>query len=138
MNFIYTIIGIFILFTILVALDHRRMKRIAIKRGKPDICTYARSFDYRNIDTRIMREVYNLVQEWAGKFDEIPFPVQADDSFDEIYRMDPDNIDEIYFEVTEKLGISKENAEANRYYDRVETVKDLVLFLNEQSKNINA
>ena len=138
MNYIYTIVGIFIFIAILVALDHRRMKKIAIERGKPDICNYARSFDYRNIDTKIMREVYNLVQEWAGKFDEIPFPVQADDSFDEIYKMDPDDLDEIYFEVTEKLGISKENAEANPYYDRVETVKDLVLFLNEQSKNINA
>ncbi len=138
MNYIYTIVGIFVFIAILVALDHRRMKKMAIERGKPDICTYARSFDYRNVDTKIMREVYNLVQEWAGKFDEIPFPVQADDSFDEIYKMDPDDLDEIYFEVTEKLGISKENAEANPYYDRVETVKDLVLFLNEQSKNINA
>ncbi len=137
MNYIYTIIGMFIFITVLIALNNRRMKKIAIERGNPDICSYARSFDYRNVDTKIMREVYNLVQEWAGKFDGIPFPVQADDSFDGIYKMDPDDIDEIYFSVTKELGISKENAEANPYYDRVETVKDMVHFLNEQSKNEN-
>ncbi|WP_211216990.1 hypothetical protein [Simiduia agarivorans] len=81
-----------------------------------------------------MREVYNLVQEWAGKYEDIPFPVQADDTFDGIYRMDPDDLDDIYFEVAEKLGISKENSEANPYYDKVETVKDLVLFLNDQPR----
>jgi acyl carrier protein len=52
--------------------------------------------------------------------------------------MDPDDLDDIYFEVAEKLGISKEDAEANPYYDKVETVKDLVLFLNEQPRVNNA
>jgi acyl carrier protein len=138
MNYIYVILGIIVFIAVLTAINHRRMKALALERGEPNICAYARSFDYRNVDTKIMREVYNLVQEWAGKYDNIPFPVQADDTFDGIYRMDPDDLDDIYFEVAEKLGISKEDAEANPYYDKVETVKDLVLFLNEQPRVNNA
>lgn len=134
MNYIYIILGVMVFIAVLSALNHRRMKKLVIERGEPNICAYARSFDYRNVDTKIMREVYNLVQEWAGKYDDMPFPVQAEDTFEGIYQMDTDDLDDIYFEVSEKLGISKENAEANPYYDRVETVKDLVLFLNEQSK----
>lgn len=87
-------------------LDARRMKKIAKERGQPDICTYARSFDYRNVNTKIMREVYNLVQDWVGKYDDVPFPVKSDDSFDSLYRMDPEDLDDIYFEVADKLGIS--------------------------------
>ena len=114
------------------------MKKLAKERGEPNICSYARSFDFRSTDTQIMREVYNLVQEWAGKYDDVPFPVRADDSFEFLYRMDSDDLDDIFLEVAEKLGISTEQAQKNSYYDRVETVKDLVLFLNDQRRLDNA
>ncbi|ACR14138.1 conserved hypothetical protein [Teredinibacter turnerae T7901] len=85
-----------------------------------------------------MREVYNSVQEWAGKYDGIAFPVQSSDSFESLYKMDPDDLDDIYIEVAEKLGISIKEAEKNPYFEQVKTVKDLVLFLNNQPKLKNA
>ncbi|KAF7786131.1 hypothetical protein PRUB_a0602 [Pseudoalteromonas rubra] len=121
---------------ILSAIEHMRLKKIALMRGKPNIYAYARSFDCHNVDSMIVCEVYNLVQEWAGEYNGAPFPVQADDTFDGVYRMDTDDLGDIYCEAAHRLGISKENAEANAYYDKVETVKDLVLFLNEQPKII--
>ena len=48
--------------------------------------------------------------------------------------MHPDDLDEIYFEVADKLGISTNSAEKNPYFERVDTVKDLVLFLCNQQK----
>jgi hypothetical protein len=134
MIYIYIFIGVGLLITIEIVINHYHMRNIARSRGKPDICTYARSFDYRNTDTKIMREVYTSIQEWAGKYDGIPFPVQSNDSFDALYRMDPDDLDDIYFEIADKFGISTEEAEKNPYFDRVETVRELVLFLDSQPK----
>lgn len=138
MNYLYGIIGFVLFVALIMAIDHYRMRKIARGRGKSDICKYARSFDYRNVDTKIMREVFCSVQEWAGKYDDFVFPVQSEDSFESLYQMDPDDLDDIYFEVAEKLGISTEDAEQNPYYERVETVKDLVLFLNGQPRLENA
>ncbi len=138
MNYIYGIVGFVLFIVVLMIIDYYRMRKIARNRGKPDICTYARSFDFRNTDTKVMREVYHSVQEWVGRYDGTPFPVQSEDSFKHLYNMDPDDLDDIYLEIAEKLGISTEEAEKNPYYERVETVKDLVLFLNNQPKLKNA
>lgn len=114
--------------------QHRRMRAIALARKSSDICRYARSFDYRSVDTKIMREVYNHVQAWAGKYEGIPFPVEADDCFDEVYKMHPDDLDDIYLEIAQKLGISTEKPELNPYWNKVTSVKNLVLFLHNQPR----
>ena len=49
-------------------IDHFRMKQIATKRGDPNICEYARSFDCRRVDTKIIRAVWDEVQLNLGKF----------------------------------------------------------------------
>lgn len=131
---IYIIIAVLILIIMETIHNHYRMKKIALARGKQDICSYARSFDYRNVDTKIMRLVYEKVQKWAGTYEEQPFPVQCNDDFDTIYRMDPDDLDDIYWEVADELGISTEHAEENPYFGKVNTVKELVLFLHHQPK----
>jgi len=110
------------------------MKKIAKYRGRPDICSYSRYFDYRKTDTKIMREVFNSVQDWAGKYEGIPFPVRAEDCFNKLYKMDPDDLDDIYFEIAEKLNINIDNPEKNPYWNKVNTVKDLVMFLHFQKK----
>jgi hypothetical protein len=131
---------IVILSTIIVACsgiafwNHRRMRSIALSRKDSNICVYARSFDYRNVDAQIMREVYNHVQAWAGKYEGIPFPVEAGDCFNEIYKMHPDDLDDMYFEIAKKLGISTEDPESNPYWNQVTNVKNLVLFLHNQPK----
>ena len=114
--------------------QHRRMHSIALGRKSSDICLYARSFDCRNVDTKIMREVYSHVQAWAGKYEDVPFPVEADDCFNETYKMHPDDVDDIYFGIAKKLGISTENPELNPYWNKVVNVKSLVLFLHNQPK----
>ena len=133
---------IFSLITVLIIVgiifNHYRMKKIALTRGDPDICSYARSFDYRNVDTKIIREVFNSVQEWAGKYNGVPFPVKANDCFDKVYQIDPDDLDDMYFEIAENLGINTENPELNPFYEKVNSVKDLVMFLDQQKKLNNA
>ena len=132
-----------IVFTVAVGLiyvvfDHYRMRKISRERGEAYICKYARSFDYRNTDTKIMREVWNEVQTCLGRYDGKPFPVKADDLISGTYNMDPDDLDEIYWAVADRLGIDTENPENNPYFNQVTTVKNLVLFLQNQPKVANA
>lgn len=118
-------------------IDHHRMKRIAIERGNPNICEYARSFDFRDVDTEIMREVWNEVQLNLGNYDGKPFPVKAEDLFEETYNMHLDDIDDIYWSVADKLGIDTELPEKNPYFNQVTSVKNLVLFLHNQPRIVN-
>jgi hypothetical protein len=135
---IYLIIVIFILVTLMAIQNYYRMKKIALERSMQSICSYARSFDYRNVDTKIMRSVYEKVQKWAGTYEGLPFPVQSSDDFDTVYQMDLDDLDDIYWEVADELGISTERSEENPYFDKVKTVKELVLFLHHQPRLKNA
>ncbi|WP_220386919.1 hypothetical protein [Cycloclasticus pugetii] len=114
------------------------MKNIATKRGDPNICEYARSFDYRSVDTKIIREVWNEVQLNLGKYNDNPFPVKAEDMFEETYNMHPDDLDEIYWSVADRLGIDTEKSESNPYFNQVTSVKNLVLFLHNQPRISNA
>jgi hypothetical protein len=124
----------FVVISIISYWNYRRMRSIALTRENSTICTYARSFDYRNVDTKIMRAVYEKVQVWVGKYEGMNFPVEANDYFNETYNMDAEDLDDIYFEIAEELGISTENPEANPYWNKVTTVKNLVLFLHNQPK----
>lgn len=125
----------FLAFNCLLSLqDHYKMRRIARERGHPDICAYARSFDFRNTDTKIMRSVYTEMQEWAGVYDGVPFPVQASDNIDDIYNMHPEDLEEMVIEIIEEHDRSFDNYQKNPYYNTMHTVKDLVLFIDHQPK----
>lgn len=134
MEVIYIIAAAFVFGAISMILGHRRMKKIAIDRGEPNICEFARSFDYRNVDTKIIREVWNELQKCLGKYDGKPFPVKAEDLFEDTYELDPDDLDDVYWAVADRLGIETENPENNPFRNQVTTVKNLVLFLHNQPR----
>ncbi|MDT8390845.1 MAG: hypothetical protein RRC34_10100 [Lentisphaeria bacterium] len=138
MILLYTILGFFALFAIASEIEQHRMRRIAVSRGPVNICAYARSFDYRNVDTRIMRAVFETVQEWIGEIDDRPFPVKADDDFYKTLNMCDEDMYDICLEVADDLDINMDSVEGNPFYGEVLTVKDLVLFLAHQPKNIQA
>ncbi|TDF34657.1 hypothetical protein EYS14_23150 [Alteromonadaceae bacterium M269] len=137
MNVLFAIFVCLLFFSISSFIEHRRMKKIALGRGQANICEYARSFNYRVVDTKIMREVWNEVQLLLGKFGGEPFPIKADDKFEETYRIHPDDIDDIYWDVADRLGIETGNVEVNPYFEQVATVKDLVLFLDAQPRKVS-
>jgi len=117
-------------------LHHRRLSSLAMERGSSDLSTFVRSLDLGDADAEIAREVFAHLQDYLEECQGQPFPVQADDSFRDHYRMDDEDLDDLYSEVAEKLGISTERPEGNPYFEKVETVRDLVLFLNHQAKEL--
>lgn len=115
-------------------IEHRRMKKLATERGEANICEFARSFDYRNIDTKIIREVWNELHEYIGKYNAKPFPIKAEDLFTDIYKFDPDDLDDAYVAIARRLGIDTKDPEKNPYWNKVDSVKNLVLFLHNQPR----
>jgi len=112
--------------------EYYRMKKIAESRVKPDICDYARSFDYRKVDTEIMREVFVSMQDWVGKYNGIEFPVKAEDRFNSIYEMDREDLSYLCVTIAEKLKINLDDVKNNPYWSELNTVKDLVMFFDYQ------
>jgi hypothetical protein len=95
------------------------------------ICQFTRSFDYRKVDTKIIRATYEYLADW-NKVKGRPFPVRASDSLHKIYYIVDEDVDELAEEVAKKTGRSLEDAERNPLYGKVMTVRDMVLFINNQ------
>jgi len=130
--FITLIIGLMVVDNIF---DHIERKELALERGKPNFDIFAKQFENYNVDKEIIKEVYSSVQRLMGSYNGFPFPIEANDSLKNFYKIDPLDIDDIYFEIAKKLKINTDSPELNPLYNKVDTVKDLILFLNYQKNH---
>lgn len=65
-----------------------------------------------------------------------PSPLRADDLLKEDLRLEDDDLDlDVATEVDERTGRSLDNASANPYFGKVQTVRDLVLFFQAQARS---
>lgn len=114
--------------------DKAHLVSLAERRQSESICDFSRSFNVREMDTWVIRAVYEQVQEqlhWAHP----NFPVRADDRLVEDLRLDPDDIDlDIVPDVSGRTGRSIRNSQSNPFYGQVKTVSDLVAFFCEQER----
>lgn len=134
MEVLYIIVLVFLAASAYAIANHFKLKKLSLERGNANICEYARSFDYRVVDTKIMREVWNEIQQTLGNPYEKPFPIKADDLLEGTYNIDPDDLDEIYWKVADRLGIDTRNPEENPLFNKVTSVRNLVMFLHHQPK----
>src|SRR5687768_10318551 len=117
---VLVIVAILVVLGCLAAIeDNRRARRLAIKRACESICTFVRGFDYRTIDTWIIRAVFEEIRENR-------FAIRADDRLMEDLRIDSDDLDEIAEAVAERTGRPLENVEENPMFEKVRTVRQLV------------
>jgi len=135
---IYPIISIavIVLACISMFIESRRRNKLAQSRSAESICTFARSFDRHKMDTHVVRAVYEEVNKQIGG--SVEFPLRIDDQlFDSKgLNLDPDDLDEILIAAAYRANKSIEHTEANPFYDKVNTVADLVSFLMAQPTNI--
>ncbi|WP_415891738.1 hypothetical protein ACMXYN_10285 [Neptuniibacter sp. PT8_73] len=61
------------------------------------------------------------------------FSHKTEDKFEDTYNMDPEDLDDIYLAIADRLGINTENPQKKPYFNKVTSVKNLVLFLHHQS-----
>jgi len=128
-----SILGI-ISFIIMVStiVEKRRLRNLALERKGEDIGTFARSFEFRKIDTWIIRAVYEELLEYRY-FKEGVAPIRASDNLRKDIRID-DELIEIFDIVIQRTNRTPDDMESNPYYASLSTVKDLVLFLDYQPR----
>jgi hypothetical protein len=109
-----------------------RLGGLAAVRGNDSICSFAKSFDTREVDTWVIRAVYEQLQHYLSSTHP-EFPVRAEDTLDGCLISDSEDLDlDLVQEIAERTGRSLENADRNPYYGKVRTARDLVLFFNAQ------
>jgi hypothetical protein len=103
-----------------------RARRIAAERSGESICGFARSFERRAVDTRVIREVYEGFTSFCRH------PIRAtDDLFDDI-GFDEVEVEEFGAILADRAGRTPEGWDQDPLYGRVSTVGDLVRFLDHQ------
>jgi acyl carrier protein len=113
--------------------DKQELKRLADERENEGICTFARSFERKYVDTWIIRAVHEELQKDLG-YPDIKYSIRATDRFEEDLKIDVEDLDDLLVIIAQRTGRSIEGTEKNPYYDKVKTVGDMVLFINSQPK----
>ena len=111
----------------------RRLAQLSAQRPGESICTFARSFDYRTVDTWAIRAVFEELQPCC-RFKHGTMPLRATDNFDHDLRIDGEELDAMAEDMAFRAGRSMENTVENPLYGKVSTVSDLVLFLVNQPR----
>jgi hypothetical protein len=62
------------------------------------------------------------------------FPVRASDSLLADLNIDSDDIEDLLVDIATRSGHSLDEAEKNPFYGKINTVRDLVLFVNAQPR----
>jgi hypothetical protein len=111
--------------------DTARLRVLAEARSGESICKFVRSFERKEIDTWVVRAVYEQLQQYLGGT--IPVPIRATDRLTEDLPIDTEDLEmDLMVQIAQRTGRSLTRTTANPYYDRVRTIGDLVLFFNAQ------
>jgi hypothetical protein len=124
----------FLMVSIVQHKRHRaRLRMLAESRSGESICEFARTFGGGEIDTWVVRAVYEQLQQYLGG--DVPVPIRATDRLKEDLPIDTEDLEmDLMAKISRRTGRSLTNTTANPYYERVRTVGDLVLFFNAQPK----
>jgi hypothetical protein len=117
--------------------EAKKLLALASEREGQSICDFTRDFNARAVDTWIIRAVYEQLQ---GQLKHVhpKFPVRADDRLKEDLLLDDDLNMDLAQEVETRTGRSIDDTESNPYFGKVRTVRDFVLFFQNQTKASDA
>jgi hypothetical protein len=113
--------------------EMRRFQGIGRIRDGESICNFARSFDTRRTDTWVIRAAHQEIQQLLKSY--MPdFPVRASDSLLDDLHIDSDDVKDLLVDVAARSGHSLAETESNPFYGKINTVSDLVFFINAQPR----
>ena len=144
MSFLTILIGTATVFLILLATAFQAIaaefsnrvafyQKLAADRQGDSICTFARSLDYRRLDTKVIRAVYEALQ---GEIRAAcpAFPVRASDEIPAIYRIAEEDLEDLICTLADQRGRSLVNYQNNPHYAETSTVDGLIGFLSAQPR----
>lgn len=109
----------------------RRFDRMAIERSGESICEFARHFRSADFDPIVVRAVYETTQELFGRAD---LPIRPSDSFAADYGIVDEDLDDLGDDIARLAHRSMEQTDQNPLYGHVQTVADLVHFMQYQPR----
>jgi hypothetical protein len=115
----------------------RKLSALAAQRAGESICSFARSFDTRTVDTWVLRAVYEQLQ---AELDHLHphFPLRASDDLLQDLLLDSDDLDmSLAPDIAQRTGRCLDDTCANPYFGKVRRVSDLVGFFNAEAR-VNA
>lgn len=119
--------------TVMNRREKRRFVGMGSLRDGESICNFARSFDTRHTDTWIIRAAHQEIQQLLKSY--MPdFPVRATDSLLDDLHIDSDDIEDLLVDIAARSGHSLDETQSNPLYGKLNTVSDLVLFINAQPR----
>lgn len=111
--------------------EGRRLAALAAVRPGESICSFARALPVRDLDTWVVRATFEQLQAHLPGL-HAAFPVRPSDRLVADLGIDPDDLEDIAFQVATRAGRSMDGGPANPYYNKVTTVEDLINFLCAQ------
>lgn len=110
-------------------------QRLLKERPSADgICRFARAFDLKEVDTWVVRAVYEELQAYLLSI-KLDVAISADDDIVEYLGIDSDELDMgIAQDIAARTGRTLDGIEKNPLYGKVRTAKDLVVFFNTQPR----
>lgn len=137
--FVYKVPVFLAVVPVFIALEIKNSKdrklhfsKLREERSNDSICTFSRRFDCKEIDTWVIRAVYEQLQNYISS-DSEDFPIKTtDDVFIDLRIDDEDFEMDIVEEIAQRTGRTLDHAENNPYYGKANVVENLVYFFNEQ------
>jgi hypothetical protein len=119
--------------TVISKREKRRFEGMCSIRDEESICTFARSFSTRHVDTWVIRAAHQEIQQLMKSY--VPaFAVRASDLLLDDLHIDSDDIEDLLVDIAARSGHSLDGTENNPFYGKINTVRDLVLFINAQPR----
>lgn len=130
--FVLLLCGVFIASGRETRRNAEQLRCLAADRAGQSICEFAREFDAREVDSWIIRAVYEQLQLQLTHTHPA-FPIKASDRLKEDLLLDDDDLDmDVAVEVEQRTGRSLDGSNANPHFGKVKTVRDLVMFFQAQ------
>jgi acyl carrier protein len=105
----------------------RRLAQLAATREGESLCTFARSFDDRAIDTWVIRAVFEELRPYC-KFGKRTLPLRANDHLANDLFIDSDDLVETMFDIEARTGRWLDDQQLVASPPKIQTVRDLVMF----------
>jgi len=126
--FRYVILMFIVLILVLSGVGVEKYKKSKRSRKEWNIGKFAKEFNLKEVDTWVVRAVYEAV------YDEVEIPIKADDDIDKDLGIDMGDLgfDEILINVSQRTGrVLTENSVGHDDIKNIITVRDLVEFFNK-------
>jgi hypothetical protein len=131
-----SLIGAFVVGTIILNIRFRRQMRVlCAQRSGQSICQFARSLPFRQLDTRVIRQVYETLQATVS-FPGCRVPIRTDDRITDTFGLEDEDFEDFIVEIADRCGRSLANFQSNPFYERLHTAGDIVHFLCAQPRVI--